>query len=696
MSPLLTVLLLVVAGAFFAFTMVRRVVPLLALRRVDRLDRPGDRLAGLLRFGFGQRRMVDPEELRPGVLHVVIFAAFLVLALRTVTLFGMGFAEGFHLPLLAPTAPLGRLYGFVKDVMVLAALVAALAFLWRRLVTKPDRITLSWEGNLILGFIAGLMVTDMMFDGATLLAHGQPLSGWEPAGALTAAVYRGLGLSAGAVHALGVAGFWLHLVIILVFGNFLPYGKHFHIITGLPNVYVRALPPASAALRKLDLESEAASYGTQNVKDLSWKEGLDVYSCTECGRCQTHCPTYVTGKPLSHKEVNRAIKHHLIDEAPALTALWRAPDAAARESAAAALPAISTVVPPETFWACTTCGWCETACPVLIENIPRLVDMRRYKVLVDSEFPDEAARIFKGIETQGNPWGIGSNRRTEWCEDLAVPRAADGQEFEYLFFVGCAGAFDDRQKKVSRAIVRILREAGVSFAILGDEETCNGEAARRLGNEYLYQTQAAANVELLNGYGVKKVLVQCPHCLNTIKNEFPQFGGTYEVVHHTELIARLVAEGRLKPGRAALLDGQAVTFHDPCYLARHNGVHEAPRQALESAGARLAEMPRNRRQGFCCGAGGGRMWLEEKLGTRVNQNRIEEAAATLGAAGGIVAVGCPFCLTMLKDGAAETNREETLKVLDVAEIVASGLPPAAARAEETAGASKTPGVEAPT
>ncbi len=673
MGPLLTAAMLLVAGGVFSFTMLRRVVPLLALRRVNRLDRPAERVAGLLRFGFGQRRMMDPEELRPGLMHVVIFAAFLVLALRTVTLFGMGFAEGFCLPLLAPGSPLGRTYGFAKDVLVLGALAAAVGFLWRRLVTKPDRVTLSWEGNLILGFIAGLMVTDMMFDGAGMVAAAETTSWLAPAGSLAAAAYQGLGLSGSAVRALGQASFWAHLAIVLTFGNFLPYGKHFHIITALPNVYLRALPPGAAALRKLDLETEAAEYGARSVKDLSWKEALDVYSCTECGRCQTHCPTYVTGKPLSHKEVNRAIKHHLVDKAPELVALSRARDPAAREAAAAALPALATVVPPETFWACTTCGWCETACPVLIENVPRLIDLRRYKVLVDSEFPDEAARIFKGIETQGNPWGIGSNRRTEWCEDLGLPRASEGKDFEYLFFVGCAGAFDDRQKKVSRAIVHILREAGVSFAILGEEETCHGEAARRLGNEYLYQTQAAASVEKLNAYGVKKVLVQCPHCLNTIKNEFPQFGGQYEVVHHSQLISRLVAEGRLKPGRAVELEGKAVTFHDPCYLARHNGVDEAPREALASVGVKVSEMPRNRRQGFCCGAGGGRMWLEEKLGTRVNQNRVDEAAATLGEAGGVVAVGCPFCMTMLRDGVNETGREEKLRVLDIAEIVASGL-----------------------
>jgi len=670
MGPLLTAALLAVALGFFAFTMARRIAPLVALRKEDRLSRTGERAMALLRYGIGQRRLVDPEERGPGILHVLIFAAFVVLALRTITLFGMGFAEDFHLPLLAPEGPLGLAYGFAKDVMVLGALVGVAGFLWRRLVSKPDRVTLSTEGVVILLFIAGLMLTDMLFDGAGLLARGEGGSAWAPAAAIGRAALAGL--SPEATRAIGQGAFWLHLAIILLFLNVLPYGKHFHIITALPNVFFARLPPAGA-LRKLDLEVEDASYGTATVKDLSWKEAWDVYSCTECGRCQTHCPTYVTGKPLSHKEVNRAIRHHLVDVAPALTAMARAKDASARESAAAKLPAITEVVPPETFWACTTCGWCETACPVLIENVPRLVDMRRHQVLVESSFPDEAARVFKGIETQGNPWGIGSNKRTEWCEDLDVPRAASGEPFEWLFFVGCAGAFDDRQKKVSRAIVRLLREAKVSFAILGDEETCNGEAARRLGNEYLFQMQAQANVETLNGYGVKKILVQCPHCLNTLKNELPQFGGNYEVVHHAELIARLVAEGRLRPGRA---DGiGAVTFHDPCYLARWNGVVDAPREALGAVpGVVLREMPRSGRQGFCCGAGGGRFWLEEKLGTRVNQERIGEAAAVLGDAGGVVATGCPFCLTMMKDGVNETGREEKLRVLDVTEIVALGIP----------------------
>ena len=672
MNPWLTALLLLSAGGFFAFTMVRRLAPLWAFRKDDRLDKPGERFRALLRFGFGQSRLPTRGEVWPGFLHVLIFAAFLILGARTVTLFGVGFSPHFHLPLLGPGTVTGDAYAFVKDVAVLLALFAALAFIWRRVVTKPDRVTRSWEGVLILGFIAGLMVTDVLFEGAERLAAGVPWSWGLPAGSIGAALLAGV--DPGVAAAIGTASFWLHLVIVLVFLNFLPFGKHFHVITALPDVYVQRLPPRGA-LRKLDLESETPDYGARSVNDLSWKEALDTYSCTECGRCQTYCPTYVTGKPLSHKEVNRTLRHHLQDRAPELLAVARAPDAAAREAAVAALPAVvGNVLPESTVWACTTCGWCETACPVLIEQVPRLVDLRRHQVLVESAFPEEAARVFKNIETQGNPWGIGSNRRAEWCDDLAVPRASEG-DFEWLFFVGCAGAFDDRQKKVSRAIVKILRAAGVKFAILGEEETCNGDSARRLGNEYLFQTQASANVELMKGYGVKKVIAQCPHCLNTIKNEFPQFGGNFEVVHHSELIARLVSEGKLAPTVAKAYQGQLVTFHDPCYLARWNGVTDAPRAALESVpGLRVLEMERNREQGFCCGAGGGRMWLEEKLGTRINQNRVEEASRTLGEKGGVVAVGCPFCLTMLKDGVAELGKEETMRVVDLAEIVADGLP----------------------
>ncbi len=684
MAPLLTTALLAASLGLFTATVWRRAAPLAGMRREKRLDRIPERIASVLRFWLGQRRLVDREERVPGVLHAVLFAAFLVLALRSVTLFGMGFSREFHLPGLAPGSGAGRVYLFAKDVVVLSALVAAGGFLWRRVVTRPARLTRSWEGTLVLGFILGLMLTELAFDGVERLAAagaaGPPrFEAAAPAGSLAAMLLHATGASPAALGAAGAAAFWLHLVLLGVFLDFLPFGKHFHVVTAFPNIFLRSLPPGSAALRKLDLEAEDASFGAATIADLGWKEGLDAYSCTECGRCQTRCPTHATGKPLSHKAVNGWLKRHLVEAAPALARAARAVDADARRAALAELRPLAEVVPPETFWACTTCGWCETACPVLIENIPRLVDLRRQQVLVEAAVPDEAARVFRNLETQGNPWGIGSNRRADWCEDLAVPRAADGGDFEYLFFVGCAGAFDDRQQKVSRDVVRILRAAGVKFAILGEEETCTGDAARRLGNEYLFQTLAQANVETFARYGVKKVITQCPHCLNALKNEYPQLGGRYEVVHHTELIASLLAEGRLEPGAAARVAGKTVTFHDPCYLARHNGITEAPRQALAAAGVAVTELPRSGRTGFCCGAGGGRMWLEEKLGSRVNHSRVEEASAALGQDGGVVAVGCPFCLTMLKDGVAETGREERLQILDVAEIVASALPAGPAR-----------------
>jgi Fe-S oxidoreductase len=688
MSWVLAITLVLAALAVFAYNAWRRLAPLAALRRDDRFERPLARLGALLRFGFGQRRVLDPEERMAGVLHVLLFGAFLVLGLRTVTLFGHAISPGFQLPGLAAGTATGRGYLFLKDLVVLGACVGALGFLWRRLVTRPARLTQSWEGVLILGFILGLMVTELLFDGAEHLAAAQVRGGvaafdWRaPGGTLMAVGLGAVGLRPDSLHVLAVVALWIHLVLVAIFLNFLPFGKHFHVVTALPAVFLHALPPASARLRTLDLEAEGASFGAAKLSDLSWKEGLDVLSCTECGRCQTHCPTHATAKPLSSKAVNGAVKKHLVASAPTLVRAARAKDGEARAETLAALAPLAEVVPPATFWSCTTCGWCETACPVLIENIPRLVDLRRQQVLVEAGGPGELARVFKNLETQGNPWGIGSNKRTEWCADLDLPRASDGKEFEYLFFVGCAGAYDDRQKKVSRAIVEILRSARVSFAILGEEEICTGDSARRLGNEYLYQTLARQNVDTFKRYGVKKVITQCPHCLNTILNEYPDLGGKFEAVHHTELIARLVAEGRLERAATAELTGERVTFHDPCYLARHNGRVGAPREALSGVGLPILELDRSGRQGFCCGGGGGQMWLEEKVGTRVNVNRAEEVAAKLGAEGGTVAVGCPFCLTMLKDGLAQIGQDEKVRVLDVAELVSARLAGGMSRGDE--------------
>ncbi|KFA94718.1 (Fe-S)-binding protein [Archangium violaceum] len=711
MSPIITGLLLTVGVSIFVMTMAGRIGVLLAMKHENRLDNLPQRATALLSFGLGQKRMVDREEFTPGLMHVFIFAAFMVLAVRTIMLFVMGFSETALVVLTDLTDPfwgaypallgLYRVYLLLKDLVAAGALLGAAYFVYMRASVKPDRMSPSWEAYLILGFISGLMVTEFLFGGSHMVPREQtmPLATsnfvwWEPVTSLVGMAMKPLGWTA--AHVLGVAGFWIHLTIVLAFLNFLPVGKHFHVITGLFNVFFLRLGQGqrntqSAKLPTPNLEKE--EFGAATVKDLTWKQGLDLYSCTECGRCQTHCPTYITGKPLTHKGVNQDLKHWIWEHE-----MWveegRGPSGTVEP-----LPEIiGSALKAETVWACTSCGWCETACPVFIENVPRLIDMRRYQVQVKAEFPAEIQRVFEGIERQGNPWGLGQDRRDEWAEDLALPTWGDGGTYEYLFFVGCAGSYDDKQKKVSRALVKILREAGVSFATLSKQEMCNGDTARRLGNEYLYQTMAKTNVESWNAMGVKAVITQCPHCFNTIKNEYPEFGGEYRVINHTQLINELLKDKRIK---LSAVMNQKLTYHDPCYLGRHNGVYDAPREVLKAIpGLEVVEMQRSGREGFCCGAGGGRMWMEEHIGTRINHNRLNEAALTLkhaedpstpypdatdrkkpGLVGeykepggkGIVAVACPFCSTMLNDAVNDTGREERIKVKDITELVADAL-----------------------
>jgi len=700
MAPILATLIIAAGLALFFWTMSYRIRPLLFARKEVRWDDPLTRTEKLIEYGFGQKRMPAKPERAAGMAHIWIFVAFLVAQLGTLTSFGLAYDPAFHLPFLAHETRLGQGYLFTKDVIDILGTLGCAVFLYFRLVAKKERMTLSWEGVFILFMIIGVLWTDVLIDAAALAKSAGEVPWYLPVSGRVAEWFL-YGMSPRSAANAMTFGVLLHIAIVMSFLNFLPMGKHFHIITGLPTVYFQRLAPMGQ-LSKLDLEN-SESFGVSKLTDLSWKEILDTYSCTECGRCQTYCPTYDTGKPLTHKEMNRAIRHHAQQAAASmplplqalLTRMNRVPassnghDGHDGASAGAGLqlpPDLAEKLPPlvgdaggvlpdETIWACTTCGWCEQACPVFIEHLPRIVDMRRHLVLMESRFPDEAARVFKGMETQGNPWGMGSNRRAEWCADLGVRTAASVKEaaenFEWLFFVGCAGSFDERQKKVSRAIVKILQAAKVDFVILGEEETCNGDSARRLGNEYLFQSLAQQNVETLNRYGVKKIITQCPHCFNTLGNEYPQFGGQFKVLHHSEVIAQLVEEGRLKPGEVQL--EEPVTYHDSCYLARHNGISEAPRQALVSIGVKVKEMDRSRTETFCCGAGGGRMWLEETIGQRINQNRVNEAALTLGEKG-IVATSCPFCLTMIKDGISETGRAESMQAKDIAELVASGLP----------------------
>jgi len=690
MAPVLASLSILAGLSVFAWIISFRIRPLLFARRDVRWDDPVTRTEKLFVYGLGQKRMPSKPERPAGAAHIWIFVAFMVAQLGTLTSFGLAYDPGFHLPLLSHQSSLGRGYLFVKDLIDLLGTAGCAVFLYFRIVQKKERMTLSWEGVFILCMILGVLWSDVLIDGAMLARAGGEAPWYLPVSGRFASLFLG-GMSAAGAGNLITVGVLLHIAIVMAFLNFLPLGKHFHIITGLPTVFFQRLEP-QGRLSKLDLEN-SEKFGVAKLTDLSWKEILDTYSCTECGRCQTYCPTYMTGKPLTHKEVNRAIRHHaqavaesmplpLLQLAKSLNRIPGrdpAPPLQLPVEMIDKLPPLvgeGGVLPDETIWACTTCGWCEQACPVFIEQLPRIVDMRRNLVLMESRFPDEAARVFKGMEGQGNPWGMGSNRRAEWCADLGIPVAAslspEGlKNLEYLFFVGCAGSFDERQKKVSRALVKILRSAGVSFCILGEEETCNGDSARRLGNEYLFQTLAQQNVTTLNKYGLKKIITQCPHCFNTLGNEYPQFGGHFKVLHHSEVISQLVEDGRLQPGQAALED--PVTYHDSCYLARHNGISEAPRQSLVALGINLKEMDRNRTETFCCGAGGGRMWLEETIGQRINQNRVDEAAQTLGGKG-TIATSCPFCLTMIKDGIGETGRSEQMEAKDIAELVAQTLP----------------------
>jgi Fe-S oxidoreductase len=649
------VMLLASLGAF-GYLMESRIAMLRAARPSPRLDRWGERIRGVLSYFVGQKRLLSRGYRLVGLMHALIFWGFLAVAINTIHFVGGGFSEGFHLPGLRPGAAAHVAYVWIRDLFEIAVLAMVLAAAYRRIVVRPARLTPSWDAGLILSLIGALMLTDLLLAG-TEAAHGGFAS---PVGAFLGPVLAGLG--AGTLVAVHHTAWWVHLGALLFFLAYLPVSKHFHVVTSLPSVLFRRLDTGS--LPHMDLEA-LERFGTTGFRDLRWKDILDVYSCTECGRCQDACPAYATGKPLNPKKINEDMRDALMPSLPLLLGRKESPEGWQEP----VLPA--EVIHEDVLWACTTCRACEQACPLFIEFIDRIVDMRRKLVLEDSAFPAELTTLFKNLEKSGNPWGIDPSTRADWAQGLDIPILGEGAvEVEYLLWVGCAGAFDDRAKKVARDTARILKAAGIRFAILGVEETCTGDSARRAGNDYLFQMMAQQNVETLNGYGVRKILTQCPHCFNTLRNEYPQLGGHYDVVHHTELIATLLAEGRiaLRKDAAKLPD---VTFHDSCYLGRHNDVYDAPRRALQSVpGLRVLEMPRSRENGFCCGAGGARMWMEEKIGTKVNQSRVDEASGT-GA--GVVAAACPFCVTMLADGVNETGRTDQMRVLDVAQIVAEHL-----------------------
>jgi Fe-S oxidoreductase len=639
----LYLIILALAAGFFFYN-AQRLVEYLRLGRPDhRTDHPLARARNLVSIGVLQSKILrDPLA---GAMHALVFWGFIVLTVGSVEILIQGVAPTFSYAMLLP-AWLYATYVISQKLFALFVLGAVAWLFYRRLVIRPKRLQgdklEQWDALLILSMIAALMITLILMNGFGPVAA--PVE-WRD------------------------AMWWTHVLLLLTFLNYLPYSKHLHVITSLPNVYLSNTsgPGTVGAMRPMDLEAEGVEqFGASDVTHLPWKNLLDGYSCTECGRCTAACPANLTGKILSPRKIVINVRERLLEYGGMPTGLVHgegehAPDARLLDG----------YISEEELWQCTSCRACVQECPVSIDQLDTIMELRRNLVLMESRFPAEVQPAFQSLERNGTPWAFNAADRGEWAQGLSIPTMAEltaqGRTPEVLFWVGCAGSFDARAKKITVAFARIMQAAGVDFAILGQEEKCNGDPARRMGNEYLYQMLAKDNVSLLNGYQVRTVVTICPHCFHQLGNEYPQLGGHYEVIHHSVYIERLLAEGRV-PLADGNGDERTFTYHDSCYLGRYNNIYDAPRRVLPVVN--LVEPTRNKSRGLCCGAGGGRMWMEETQGKRINIERTQELLATGAEA---IATACPFCMTMISDG-VKAN-ESSVPVYDIAEVVAGQLHP---------------------
>jgi len=667
MNPLGISSLMVVAFAAFAWLAARKLRIVASLQPDVRWDHAGARIRSVLVNGLLQQRMIRGEW-KPGIMHTVIFLGFVSLLLRKLQLLAIGYDQTF-----AVTGVVGGVFAAVKDLVEVAVLLAVGYGLYRRLLLRPRRLERNREGLLILFLISAIMLTDFAFDGFRFAVLSGTVSGiaheraFAPVGGAVASVLQPL--SSTALSAGYQLSYWIQMLTVFSFLVLLPVGEHFHIVTALPTLFFRRGRPANAVptvdIEKLmsdDADAATLKVGARTAADLSWKDGLDAFTCTECGRCKDACPTFLTGKPLSMKWVNDSLKHHLFEHRAAIVA---------GGEQAEGLPAlVPGVISEDTLWSCTTCGYCEAACPIELEHLPRFFRMRQHRVMMDGEFPPELKAVFHGYEVQGNPWGLPAETRGDWARELNVPVAHSAEEvagLDYLFYVGSAESFDPRGQKIAKAFASILLAAGVRFAILGAGEPSTGECVRRAGNEMLFHELARKLVETLNGLGVTRIVTCDPHAFNSLKNEYPAFGGHWHVVHHSQLIAEFLREGRIQLEQQL----ERIILHDPCYLGRHNGEFDAPR-AVVAALVKDAplEFPLNREKAMCCGAGGGRMWMEETLGTRINVLRTEQALAL---APQVIATACPYCAVMIGDGLKTLNKDDTVITQDIAELVAARI-----------------------
>ena len=701
MQQVLFILLLAASVAFFART-VWLFGRALAAGTADprpRLDQLPERLIDVGIYFFGQKKVAEegPQH-RTSKHHLFIFWGFLIITIATLDIIVSGVWPGVSLALL-PAFIYQPLYLLI-DVMNFVVLLMIGWAIIRRTIVKPKLIPWTLDAGLILGGIGSLMLSHFLFHGyeaAAMISLGESAPKFLPISSLIGKMLAPLPPEAAERGYL--LGYWLHVLIVLTFLNYLPYSKHIHLLGALPNIFTRNRSERRMDLPKLNLEDET-QWGVGKFEQLSWKSLLDTYACTECARCSNYCPAYNTGKNLSPMQLIHDIRYEMLDrveirdqiadlkdEVAGLEDYSKShgfddahphPDLAFTQGKLAAAIAEEQDMPrltggrvqEDTLWACTTCGACQEVCPVFIEHPVKIIQMRQNLVLEQEKTPGELQRTFRNMERQSNPWGIANDQRMDWANGLNVPTIEDNPDPEYILWVGCAGAFDSRIIKQTRAMIKILDTAGVDYAVLGHQEGCTGDPARRAGNEMLFQALAEQNIEMLKSVNAKKVVTSCPHCLHTLKNDYPQFGGNFEVVHHTQLIDHLYEDGKLKSETSPV---DTITYHDSCYLGRWNREFDAPRNVLAAVGAPggIKELTRSKRHGFCCGAGGARMFMEETEGERVNLNRTDEIIAAEVEA---VAVACPFCNIMLTDGMKQRNVDDKIQVLDIAELVAASIP----------------------
>ncbi len=662
LKNIIFILLFLSAIGFFIYNLNRLIKKISVGQNENRSDKIGERIKNVITIAFGQSKLLrDPVA---GTIHFLIFWGFVLFLFAVIEIIIQGFYTPFSLKFLGPFY---SLITITQDVFGILVIIAVFSALYRRYITKVERLDVGKAGLLDATFILVLIlfvVISMFGQNAAAIAEMNfELASYEirPVSLpLAKLLFAG---STATAEFWFEAFWWMHIIFVLGFMNYLPYSKHLHVITSIPNVFFANTKDKRNNLSKLDLEDEDAEFfGAADIDHLTWKQLLDGFACTECGRCTAACPASNTGKVLSPRKIIVDIRHRTEEKAPLILE-------GAQENELMEKTLVHNFISDEELWQCTTCMACVQECPVMIEHVNSIVDMRRNLVLMESQFPSELNPVFKNLETNFTPWAFNAQDRANWAEGMNIKTMAEDPDGEILFWVGCAGSFDQRYQKVTQSFAKIMQKAGVDFRILGTEEKCNGDTARRLGNEYLAQMLMQENVEKLNGYGVKKIVTGCPHCYNSIKNEFKQFGGNFEVIHHTEMINQLLNENKItlkENGKK-----ESVTYHDSCYLGRYNDIYDQPREPLKKiTGIDLVEMERNKDRGFCCGAGGGRMFMEETEGQRINENRTEEA---LSLNPDTIASACPFCMTMMSDGVKTLDKSEKTNVKDIAEIVLENI-----------------------